>query len=112
MRKVNNVSVGDVHLAAWTDFFYGYVFTSKAATGATVGTPAWVGGYDLKSIDGAERYSFGAYRTYAAAAPKGWLNHTELNGTYLGTCTGLSKMPYIRDGRRSIGVDGFVINIR
>lgn len=61
---VNNVSVGDVHLAAWVDFFYGYVFTSKQHTAATVGTSEWVGGYDLKSINGAERYSYGAYVHY------------------------------------------------
>eukprot|EP00038_Savillea_parva_P021629 m.35650 g.35650 ORF g.35650 m.35650 type:complete len:793 (+) comp5311_c0_seq1:32-2410(+) len=108
---VNNVSAGDVHLAAWSDFFFRYIFTSKRDTAATVNTPRWVGGYDLTSIDGAERYSYGAYRAYAAAAPPQWLNHTDLNSTNLGTCTGLSKMPYIRDGRRSVGVDNFVITI-
>lgn len=88
-----------------------YVFTSKATTQHSVGTPSWVGGYNVANIEAAERYSYGAYRTYARAAPPQWLNHTDLNSSYLGTCTGLSKMPYIRDGRRSVGVGGFVIDI-
>jgi hypothetical protein len=108
---VNNVSVGDVHLAAWSDFNFRYIFTSKKTTEATVGTPLWVGGYDLASIDGAERYSYGAYVRYAQAAPPQWLNHTDLNSSYMGTCTGLSKMPYIRDGRRSVGVGNFIIDM-
>jgi len=29
-----------------------------------------------------------------------------------GTCHGLSKVPYIRDTRRSIGIDGFVLNVK
>ena len=27
----------------------------------------------------------------------------------LGTCHGLSKMPYLRDSRRSVGIDDFVL---
>ena len=96
----------------WSDFYFGYIFTSKAETQATIGTPKWVGGYNLRSIDGAERYSYGAYRAYRDSAPPRWLNKTQLNSTYMGTCTGLAKMPYIRDGRRSVGVDNFVISCK
>lgn len=96
---VNIVSPGDVHLAAWPDFYYGYIFNSKAETTATISTSAWAGGYNLKSIDGAERYSYGAYRAYRDAAPAPWRNKTRLNSTFMGTCTGLTKMPYIRDGQ-------------
>ena len=37
---VNNISAGDVHLAAWQDFYYCYVFLSKADTAVQVS--AWV----------------------------------------------------------------------
>jgi hypothetical protein len=30
-------------------------------------------------------------------------------GKYFGTCNGLSKLPYIRDGRRSLGYKDFMI---
>jgi hypothetical protein len=114
----SNASVGDVHLAAWPDFYYGYIFTSKTLTSASAGRQTsggggsgWVGGYNLKSLEGAERYSYAAYRAYRDAAPSHWLNHTSLNSSYMGTCTGLTKMPYIRDGRRSVGIGNFVIDI-
>ena len=29
----------------------------------------------------------------------------------MGTCTGLTKMPYIRDGRRSLAVDDFIMTL-
>jgi len=30
-------------------------------------------------------------------------------GKYFGTCNGLSPLPYIRDGRRSVGYKDFMI---
>eukprot|EP00040_Diaphanoeca_grandis_P031710 m.190207 g.190207 ORF g.190207 m.190207 type:complete len:759 (-) comp32396_c1_seq5:146-2422(-) len=108
---VNNVSVGDVMLNAWPDFYYDYIFESKAAAQCSISTDTWVGGYNVRAIEGAERYSYGAYVAYANAAPAQWLNRTTLNSTYMGTCHGLTKMPYIRDGRRSIGLDDFIIDI-
>jgi hypothetical protein len=107
----STASVGDVHLAAWPDYYYGYIFTPKATTAASITNGHWVGGYDVKNIESAERYSYGAYRAYRDAAPLAWRNKTSLNSSYMGTCTGLAKMPYIRDGRRSVGVDNFLIDI-
>jgi len=110
---VNIVSAGDVHLAAWPDFYFGYIFVSKAEAAKQVVAGKWKGGYNMASIDGAERYSYGAYLQYVEhpSMPREWRNHTSLNSTYMGTCTGLSKMPYIRDGRRSIGLEGFIMDI-
>ena len=59
----------------------------------------------------AERYSYATYRTYRDLAPAEWRNKTRLNSTFMGTCTGLSKMPYIRDGRRSLGLDDFLMTL-
>jgi hypothetical protein len=110
---VNNVSAGDVHLAAWPDFYYGYVFASKEEAARRVAAGAWDGGYSLASIEGAERYSHGAYVNYSThrEVPTRWRGHMSLNSSAMGTCTGLAKMPYIRDGRRSIGLDGFIMDI-
>jgi hypothetical protein len=33
----------------------------------------------------------------------------ELTGKYFKTCNGVSKLPYVRDGRRSVGVNGFLL---
>ena len=84
----STAAVGDVHLAAWPDFFFGYIFTPKADTTDSLTNGQWTGGYDIKNIDGAERYSYGAYRSYRDAAPTEWMNKTSLNSSYMGTCTG------------------------
>jgi hypothetical protein len=34
-----------------------------------------------------------------------------INGTVFGTCHGLAKLPYVRDTRRSIGIQNFVMNV-
>ena len=52
----NDVSVGDISLAAWPDFYYGYIFVGKRDAKESIGRN-WAGGYNLQSIDGAERYS-------------------------------------------------------
>ena len=43
--------------------------------------------------------------------PKEWAGKLQINSTHMGTCTGLAKMPYIRDGRRSLGVDDFLMTL-
>lgn len=147
--SVNNISVGDVSLMAWPDNHWRYIFLSKNATAKSIVDGTWVGGYDTKSIDVAERYSYASFRTYRDLAPDEWKDKLQINSTYMGTCTGLTKMPYdpitsatymitarvpvdrlrirytlvmplsimvvrsryIRDGRRSLGVDDFVMTL-
>lgn len=108
---VNNVSVGDVSLMAWPDNHWGYIFTSKNATAASIRAGDWAGGYDMASIDMAERYSYASFRAYRDLAPPEWKGKLQINGTHMGTCTGLSKMPYIRDGRRSVGIGDFLMTL-
>lgn len=108
---VNNVSVGDVSLMAWPDNHWRYVFLSKSAAAASVHAGDWAGGYDMASIDVAERYSYSSFRAYRDLAPTKWKGKLQINGTYMGTCTGLSKMPYIRDGRRSVGIGDFLMTL-
>lgn len=108
---VNNVSVGDVSLMAWPDNHWRYIFLSKRAAAESVRAGNWVGGYDTASIDTAERYSYASFRAYRDLSPSEWKGKVQINGTYMGTCTGLSKMPYIRDGRRSVGIGDFLMTL-
>jgi len=78
----------------------------------------WEGGIDRSVLQGAEYLSYGYHYWYKAK------NGTELakkivmakwNSTYewdrvnsFGTCHGLSKLPYMRDSRRTIGLNKFV----
>lgn len=39
-------------------------------------------------------------------------NKLTMSKTEMGTCHGLSKLPYMRDTRRSIGLDNFVMKVR
>ena len=112
----NEISAGDVHLGVWPDFYFGYIFVSKeearryarllclpfcplflnvSPRKSSVGTASYAGGYNIRSLAGAERWSLNAFSEYARLAPPVWLNRSSLNGSFLGTCTGLSKMPYI-----------------
>ena len=59
----------------------------------------------------AERYSYASFRTFRDLAPPEWRGKAQINSTFMGTCTGLAKMPYIRDGRRSLAVDDFLMTL-
>eukprot|EP00039_Didymoeca_costata_P011333 m.158295 g.158295 ORF g.158295 m.158295 type:complete len:505 (-) comp15133_c0_seq4:288-1802(-) len=105
----NYISPGDVSLMAWGDYYYSYIFRSKHDARLSRDQGAWQGGVNIETLDGAERYSYAGYKYFKSKAPQP--KHLTLNSTHLGTCTGLCKMPYIRDGRRSVGVDGFLLNL-
>jgi hypothetical protein len=52
------------------------------------------------------------YYYYKAHAPAEFANRTVMDsGAHMGTCHGLAMLPYIRDTRRSIGLDGFLLNV-
>ena len=108
---VNTVAAGDVSLMVWMDYHWGYVWPSKAVTKAQVRTASWRGGYNLETLRGAEVYSRLAYDHFKSKAPAHWRTRMRLDSTHLGTCTGLAKMPYIRDGRRSVGLGNFTLNL-
>eukprot|EP00940_MAST-03C_sp_MAST-3C-sp2_P002834 g2834.t1 len=83
------------------DFPYGYHFLSIDETRRE---SPWRGGLNLTTIGLAENYSVAFFEWYAAQQhPITMLTGNRSSGTQ----SGLSKMPYIRDTRRSIGLDGF-----
>ena len=108
---VNIVSPGDISLMVWHDYYWGFLFVSKAATREQASSGQWRGGYNLSTLQGAEDYALLAYEHFKSKAPPGWRAQMKLDSTHLGTCTGMAKMPYVRDGRRSIGLAKFTMNI-
>jgi hypothetical protein len=89
------------------DYPFRYLFKDKNATAAEVGD--WQGGLDMAALKGAEQHALGWYQFYRDNAPAAYKGLLRMNRTMLGTSHGLSKVPYIRDTRRSIGWDGFLI---
>ena len=109
---------GDLCLQNWgysakvgnggNDYPFGYLFPSKADAAAT--RDDWQGGVDVDVLAGAEERALGWHQWFKENAPKGIdPKQIVLNSTVLGTGHGLAKLPYIRDTRRSIGLDGYVL---
>jgi arylsulfatase A-like enzyme len=112
--------VGDLSLQNWgystthghggNDYPFGYVFLNKEQTAQSLAD--WRGGVDLQVLAAAEQRAFSWHRWFKHAAPEG-INptHLALEPSVLGTGHGLAKLPYIRDTRRAIGLDDFVLKI-
>ena len=103
---------GDLSLQNWNpgnDYPFGYLFMSKSATAAQ--RSDWRGGVDLNVMAGAERHAYG-WHTYFKQQGGVAGSKVTLDTSILGTGHGLSKLPYIRDTRRSVGLDGFSITSR
>lgn len=119
---------GDISMQNWVsgnDYPYRYLFLPKAnrmnknVQSDWKGAIAdWKGGIDKLALAEAERHSIGWYVAFKNMAPKEYLGRVGLAvGTLesrgpLGTRTGLAKVPYIRDTRRSVGLDDFVVRYR
>lgn len=109
---------GDLCLQNWgysdkvgnggNDYPFGYLFPSKAEAAAS--KDDWQGGVDVDVLAGAEERAFAWHEWFKQNAPAG-INPKQivLNSSVLGTGHGLAKLPYIRDTRRSIGLDGYVL---
>lgn len=80
-------------------------------------------GINITNLDGAERLAYGWHYWFKVGcnvyineqlkehASDPILGKITMNRTALGTCHGLSKFPYIRDTRRSIGVGDFLMTV-
>jgi hypothetical protein len=111
-------NIGDLSLQNWgysksdneggNDYPFGYLFLSKSATAQQKSD--WVGGVDLAVMAAAERRAL-AWHYWLKEHPPEGLEPGQITlaiGVF-GTGHGLSKLPYIRDTRRSIGLDGFIL---
>ena len=109
---------GDLCLQNWgysakvgnggNDYPFGYLFPSKADAAAT--RDDWQGGVDVAVLAAAEERALAWHEWFKQNTPEG-INSKQivLNSSVLGTCHGLAKLPYIRDTRRSIGLDSYVL---
>jgi hypothetical protein len=91
-----------INIEGGNDYANGYLFYAldSPELKAQLGAGAWRGGINITAYAAAEQRSYGFYHWFklngSDATP-----YLTLNATHTGTSTGLSKMPYLRDTRRS-----------
>lgn len=118
IRGTDQPAAGDLCLQNWgysgkrqqggNDYPFGYLFKSLEATAGELHD--WQGGINVEVLAGAEQRALGWHEWFRHHAPKQIQpDQITLNGEELGTGHGLAKLPYIRDTRRAIGLDGFVL---
>jgi hypothetical protein len=114
-RRLKGVSgtgptAGDISMQNWNpgnDYPHGYLFLSKQETLAQKSD--WTGGVNIKTLQEAERHAIGWYYFFKSKAPAEFAGRIARAWNVFGTGTSLSKMPYLRDTRRSIGLNDFVL---
>ncbi|CAF3755725.1 unnamed protein product [Rotaria socialis] len=112
----NTIAVHDLTIQNWAggnDYRNQYFFLSPSDTRHQRDIDQWQGGLNLDAIKNAERLAYGYHYWYRKNAPTQWTNRTVLirSVSAAGTCHGLAKMPYLRESRRSIGYQNFLMNI-
>ena len=111
-------TTGDICLQNWgysakdreggNDYPFAYLFLTREQAAAE--RSDWRGGIDLDALRGAEDRAFAWHQWFRKQAPAGIDPASiALCRPVLGTGHGLAKLPYIRDTRRAIGLDGFVL---
>ncbi len=111
--RSTGTTAGDMSLQNWfpgNDYPGGYFLKSKAAAKAE--TSSWSGGIDLDVLRRAENHAFAWASYYADKTPVNQMVNIKLDKALLGTDHGLAKMPYIRDTRRSLGLDNFLLKFK
>ena len=108
--KLTGPSAGDISMQNWNpgnDYPYGYIFLSKEKTMAQ--RSDWAGGVDVNVLRAAEQHAIGWYYYFKSKTPESVQRRMARAWGVFGTGTGLSKVPYMRDTRRSIGLNDFVL---
>ncbi len=103
-------AVGELSCQNWelgNDYAHGYLLKDRASTSSEVDD--WQGGVELKVLDAAERQAYGWFRWLRQHMPDGKGEHLSVDRSVFSAGHGLSRFPYLRDTRRSIGVGGFLL---
>jgi hypothetical protein len=111
--RASGKAAGDMSLQNWfpgNDYPGGYFLKSRAAAQAE--KTRWAGGVDLNVLRRAENHAFAWAAFYAERTPANLGINIKLDKNLLGTEHGLAKMPYVRDTRRSIGLDNFLLKFK
>ncbi|KAJ4462999.1 putative FAD-dependent oxidoreductase [Paratrimastix pyriformis] len=106
-----NPTTGDLTLQNWSggnDNAFAYLFLDKQ-TAAAQAASDWRGGVSVDALATGEALAYGWHYYYKAHADPG--DRLTLDRATWGTATGLVKVPYIRDTRRSVGLGGFVMRV-
>ena len=113
---IDDVVVGDIscmNVGGGNDAINVYQFlpTDSPEFARQRATPtAWRGGVNVTALHSAEQRAFAFYHHYITSpnASGGTAGHLSMAAEQMGTGHGLSKMPYLRDARRSAaGLGGF-----
>jgi hypothetical protein len=108
--RASGPNVEDVTLQNWgrgNDSPSEYVLLSRKDAAAQVAD--WKGGIDLEALYDAETTAFGYHYWYKNQTTIA--KRITLSKDVWGTCHGLVKIPYMRDTRRSIGLNGWIMNV-
>jgi hypothetical protein len=89
------------------DYAKQYIFKSKADTKAEIAN--WNGGLNNGVLRGLEDMSYYFYYFMKQSEPRQNKDKFNLDYASMGTNNGLYKMPYLRDIRRSIGIDNYLL---
>ncbi|MEN9529295.1 MAG: hypothetical protein RI932_1168 [Pseudomonadota bacterium] len=107
-----SAQIGDITNQNWelgNDYPYRYLFLPISEARSQARSGDWTGGIDVKALDEAELQAWGWVDHLRKNATVNWNGQKRDIGQHivlseaLGTPYGLSKVPYIRDTRRSIG---------
>ena len=111
MGNNTTANAGDVSMQNWSpgnDFPYGSIYLDKATCSAQ--SSDWLGGLNLTQLAQAEEHS-AAWYYYMKNNRTAFTDTHFLSGAdtlnMMGTSHGLAKFPYIRCGRRIIGLDNY-----
>lgn len=113
-------NVGDLSLQNWgyskklgnggNDYPFAYLFKNRKETAAEQSD--WTGGVHVDVLAAAEQRALAWHTWFKNHAPEPFKpGQILLDGASLGTDHGLAKLPYIRDTRRSVGINGFVLTL-
>ncbi len=111
-------AAGDVCLQNWgysskleeggNDYPFGCLLLARSDARRQV--EDWAGGVDLACLKDAEDRAFAWHQWFRRQAPPAvGPGRIALCRSVMGTEHGLAKLPYVRDTRRAIGLDGFVL---
>ncbi len=116
LHSYDTVNPGDVSMQNWypgNDYPYGTLYKDKAGADAEI--PDWKGGVMISSIAEAEMHAVGWYFFMKERKTVEWdtiFPRGDHPMNMMGTATGLARFPYIRCGRRIVGLDNFRITER
>jgi hypothetical protein len=100
-------------LVSCNDYEGEFFYLSPSESEHQRDTNQWQGGVNLDTIKNSERQSYGYHYFVRETAPTKWANRTVLvrSSEMTGTCHHLAKLPYMRESRRSIGYQNFLMNL-